>query len=299
LRRVVYPALEATWAAGFATAGRRRPRGRAHPWRAAGGQRVGIVAPHPDDETVGCGGVAALHAAAGDRVAVLIVTDGGASRASRPAGAGIVARRAAEARAAGAALGVIALRLGGLPEGGWSVGAGARVIGAWLAAERPALLYAPSCVDYHPEHLRVALALARALAALPADAQPRVRVYEVFTPLGSGLVNCVASIGPARAAKAEALACYASQAAGLIQVPRRDGYLGRYYARPGGAEAFWDMSALAYSAFIAAGDWSGRASPFRGLRGRPFSDPLAWVVGGRERRRLATAVPAAPRRGAG
>ena len=299
LRRGVYPALEATWAAGFAAAGRLRAPPGVRPWRAAGGQRVGIVAPHPDDETVGCGGVAALHAAAGDRVAVLIVTDGGASRAAGPAGMDMAPRRAAEAQEAARALGVAGLTLGGLPEGRWGMAEGARVIRRWLSAERPALLYAPSCVDYHPEHLRVARALAQAVAALPPEAQPRVRVYEVFTPLGPGLVNCVAGLGAARAAKARALRCYGSQAAGLAQVARCDRYLGHFYARPGGAEAFRDMSAAAYAALIAAGDWTGRATPYRGLRGRPFSDPLAWFVGGRERRRLGAVVGATSHGGAG
>lgn len=37
---------------------------------------VVIVAPHPDDEVLGCGGVMARHAAAGDDVHVVIVTRG-------------------------------------------------------------------------------------------------------------------------------------------------------------------------------------------------------------------------------
>ncbi|MCX5880707.1 MAG: PIG-L family deacetylase [Deltaproteobacteria bacterium] len=40
------------------------------------GTRVLVLAPHPDDETIGCGGTLALHAAAGDPVRVLILTNG-------------------------------------------------------------------------------------------------------------------------------------------------------------------------------------------------------------------------------
>src|SRR5436305_510937 len=108
LRRAVYPAVEAAWSAGFRLAGWRRG-GRPQPWSTPGGIPVGIVAPHPDDETIGCGGVAVLHRAAGDRVAALIVTDGGASRAGGQAGPMLVRRRAAEARAAAARLGLAAL----------------------------------------------------------------------------------------------------------------------------------------------------------------------------------------------
>src|SRR5215831_18965255 len=38
--------------------------------------RVLVVAPHPDDEVLGCGGTMARHAAAGDEVHVVVVTRG-------------------------------------------------------------------------------------------------------------------------------------------------------------------------------------------------------------------------------
>ena len=38
--------------------------------------RVLVIAPHPDDEVLGCGGTIAKHAAAGDEVTVAVVTKG-------------------------------------------------------------------------------------------------------------------------------------------------------------------------------------------------------------------------------
>ena len=38
--------------------------------------RVAVIAPHPDDEVLGCGGVMARHAAEGDEVFVIVVTRG-------------------------------------------------------------------------------------------------------------------------------------------------------------------------------------------------------------------------------
>src|ERR1700694_2844427 len=35
-----------------------------------------VIAAHPDDEVLGCGGTIALHAKSGDRVAVVIVCEG-------------------------------------------------------------------------------------------------------------------------------------------------------------------------------------------------------------------------------
>jgi LmbE family N-acetylglucosaminyl deacetylase len=59
---------------------------------------VFVVAAHPDDEVLGCGGAIARHADRGDRVDVLFVADG---VTSRPGGkASLEGRRAAARRAA-------------------------------------------------------------------------------------------------------------------------------------------------------------------------------------------------------
>ena len=39
-----------------------------------------VVAAHPDDEVLGCGGTIAKHADEGDRVNILIVAEGATSR---------------------------------------------------------------------------------------------------------------------------------------------------------------------------------------------------------------------------
>ena len=39
-------------------------------------ERILVIAPHPDDEVLGCGGVIARHSARGDRVQVIIVSRG-------------------------------------------------------------------------------------------------------------------------------------------------------------------------------------------------------------------------------
>lgn len=47
------------------------------PWPAAAQPGpVVIVAPHPDDETLGCGGLIARRAAEGRRIVVVVITDG-------------------------------------------------------------------------------------------------------------------------------------------------------------------------------------------------------------------------------
>jgi LmbE family N-acetylglucosaminyl deacetylase len=242
-----------------------------------------IVAPHPDDETAGCGGVACLHADAGDAVAVLVLTDGRGSRAGGLDPAAMAAVRAGEAHAAARTLGVAELELAGLPEAAWDLAEGAAAIARALAARRRAVVYLPSCVDYHPEHLRAAHAAAAALAA--TSPPPLVRVYETLVPL-AGLVNCAADIDSVLTRKTMALACYASQRLGLAQVARHDRYTARLYGGGRAAEAFCEMSAPAYAAMVGAAAWPEGRPPFRGLRGRPLTDPFAYLVGRRARRLL-------------
>jgi len=74
-----------------------------------------VVAAHPDDETLGAGGLIAECERRGTPVTVVVVTDGGAA----PAEAGSVARRSAELRAAMAALAPRARLFElGVPDGG-------------------------------------------------------------------------------------------------------------------------------------------------------------------------------------
>jgi LmbE family N-acetylglucosaminyl deacetylase len=198
----------------------------------------------------------------------------------------MAARRAEEARAAAAVLSLTDLDLAGLPEGAWTMAEGSSAILQWLIDRQPAVIYAPSCIDYHPEHVRVARALAGALTVAPLVQRPVVRVYEQFVPLGPLLISHVAGIARVRRTKAAALACYRSQAEGLAQIPRRDRYLARLYGLSRAAEGFWTLTAGRYAALIPRGDWTGGPCPYRGLRGRPFSDPFAYLVGNAARLRL-------------
>lgn len=67
-----------------------------------------VVAPHPDDETFGCGGTLALLSRAGARLNVAFLTDGRASHPGHPAvtPAQLATLREAEARAATGLLGI-------------------------------------------------------------------------------------------------------------------------------------------------------------------------------------------------
>ncbi len=75
-----------------------------------------VIAAHPDDEVLGCGGAMARHAAAGDLVHVLFLADGETSRPGGVETAAAVAGREQAARAAAAALGIQAPWFAGFPD---------------------------------------------------------------------------------------------------------------------------------------------------------------------------------------
>lgn len=74
-------------------------------------KRILVIAAHPDDEILGCGGTVALHVKAGDTVTAVIVCEGESLRYG-PNGAG----QAESTRRAAAALGVADVRLLGFAD---------------------------------------------------------------------------------------------------------------------------------------------------------------------------------------
>jgi LmbE family N-acetylglucosaminyl deacetylase len=116
------------------------------------------------------------HRQAGDAVTVAVATDGESQAAGSPRRDERDSRREAEAVAARLGVGLHWL---GLPEGEWSAEALREGLGAVLEQSAPAIVYAPSAVDFHPEHVAVARSLA---AVLGAASSVRIRVYPAQVP---------------------------------------------------------------------------------------------------------------------
>jgi LmbE family N-acetylglucosaminyl deacetylase len=116
-----------------------------------------IVAPHPDDEVIGCGALIARKLAAGSQVDVVILSDGGASTRPPNASREEKARlRTAEAKAAMGVLGLTAGRLHflGLDDGMLTAHRTdlETMVGDLLDRLRPAEIYVTSRLDPHPDH---------------------------------------------------------------------------------------------------------------------------------------------------
>ncbi|OWY28828.1 PIG-L deacetylase family protein [Herbaspirillum robiniae] len=117
--------------------------------------RAVILAPHPDDETLGCGGLISLLAALGRHVNVVAVSDG---EGSHPEESALHARlpevRAQESRAALCHLGIVdaAIQRIHLPDG--AVAAHLPELRKWLRTylQPTDILFAPWMLDGHPDH---------------------------------------------------------------------------------------------------------------------------------------------------
>ncbi|MGI8535863.1 MAG: PIG-L deacetylase family protein [Mycobacteriales bacterium] len=125
--------------------------------------RAVVVAPHPDDEVLGVGGLLTLLHAVGTRLDVLCVTDG---EASHPGGSvspeALAPRRVAETDAALAVLGVRAgVRRLQLPDGGRE--ALEQPVADALRLEPGTWLLGPWAGDGHPDHEAVGRGCARAV----------------------------------------------------------------------------------------------------------------------------------------
>ncbi len=177
--------------------------------RSLTGVPVLVVAPHPDDETIGCGGSITAHAEAGDPVHVLFVTRGEQGDFSNRYGSGYPALREAEARNAVRVLGVDRVSFLSLRDREVRADDGLiREVARHAAASGARLLYAPSPWEAHPDHRQTSLAVWEfcKTAGRPVTAA----FYETSAPLRC---NTLVDITPAMSRKLEALRCYASQLA--------------------------------------------------------------------------------------
>jgi LmbE family N-acetylglucosaminyl deacetylase len=175
--------------------------------------QVLVIAPHPDDEAIGCGGALCLHAARGHRVTVVFLTSGelGLKHLPREQAWAI---REQEAKAAAAILGVAALHFLRAPD--WFVGDNvseiAAKVGVILQTERPGLIYVPHPAEWHPDH-KTAIAVLRSALEGASSATADVRAFEVWTPLSA--FDHVEDITPVMARKLAAVRCYRSQLSGF------------------------------------------------------------------------------------
>lgn len=223
-------------------------------WR-PGAEKVLVLAPHMDDETIGCGGTLALHAQRGAQITVVFLTDGrngssdinvlyGEERERKQQE--LIELRTTEARAALQRLGAHRMICmdaedGALEKCEWA----AEKLRDVLLKQQPDIVYLPFYLEEHRDHRAATRVLLDAAAGTPLQFQ--CMGYEVWTPL---FPNCLVRIDSTVELKKQALQEYVSQlkqcdylhasiglnahrSAGLINPPGfRGGYAEAFYATP-------------------------------------------------------------------
>lgn len=173
-------------------------------------EKVLVLAPHMDDEVVGCGGTLAKHTARGASVTVVFLTDGATDASpGEPSAATISATRKQEARNALAVLRVQRSEFLDANDGSLaSTPELVQKLRAIITSDRFELVYLPFFLEEHPDH--------RAASQLFLDATQdlaspiRCLGYEVWTPL---FPNCLVNIDATMPLKRQALEHYRSQLA--------------------------------------------------------------------------------------
>jgi len=184
------------------------------------GSRILVLAPHMDDEALGCGGSLHRHVLAGESVTVAYLTDG---RKGDPAlnaldlpadererrEERLAAVRCDEARRSAAVLGVRDLRFLGNRDQELVVSPKTRrQVRELLEEVRPDLVYLPFPTDHHPDHRATNRIFLSALAATRGLDPPMCCGFEVWTPIAP---NCLVDITGVIDVKRRALDQFASQ----------------------------------------------------------------------------------------
>jgi N-acetylglucosamine malate deacetylase 1 len=198
-----------------------------------------VIAPHPDDEAIGCGGAVCQHVDRGERVAVAFLTSGELGLKHLECDAAWKVREA-EAHAAAKILGISQVEFLRQPD--WTLGehveAATLALGPVLSREQPRIIYVPHPNEWHPDHKAANAILERTLATSKL-AQIEIRGYEVWTPLLN--YDIAVDIAPVMNRKIAAIRAHQSQIEQLDYVQAARGlnaYRGAIATRTAYAEVF-------------------------------------------------------------
>lgn len=140
-----------------------------------------VVAAHADDEALGCGGTLAKHASNGDRIRILLMTDGEGARGSAIADS---QRRRAACEAAADILGAQPPVQFDFPDNAMDTVPRIRIvqaIEAELKRATPDIVYTHHAHDLNIDHRITHEAVMTALRPQPHAARPTILTFEVMS----------------------------------------------------------------------------------------------------------------------
>lgn len=164
------------------------------------GQRILVVAPHPDDEMMGPGGTVIAALDAGKQVTTVYLSRG----RDGDAGDILCAEAQAVADRLGYATNFLGFPLRGIPVDAAAVDSFA----AAVSEAAPQALFIPFLLDDHDDHRRASDLLRHAVDAGKLSGDIEVWAYQVYTPLPG---NVAVDITAVAERKADAIRGFASQ----------------------------------------------------------------------------------------
>lgn len=173
-------------------------------------KKILVLAPHPDDEIIGCGGLIAKAKKNGSDVKVVYLTDGNVGVSDKKLSNSQRAKlREGEARSAAAIIGLSNSDLifwryqdGKFVSNQTSI----KLLNNLITTYLPDIIAIPFISDPHSDHSETSKLLLKSLKALNID--PQILQYEVWTPV---LANRILAIDDVLKLKTDALAHYKSQ----------------------------------------------------------------------------------------
>lgn len=189
------------------------------------GQRIAVVAAHPDDEILGCGGTIARHIASGATVNVLIVAEGATSRSpqrQREENASNLQHLASSARIAHQIVGTSQLTLLDFPDNRLDSVDFLELVKAvetFIDTTAPDTVYTHFPQDLNIDHRLVSEAVQTACRPQPGSGIRKILFFEVASstewrmagPAASFTPNYFVDIEATLGKKLEALAAYSQE----------------------------------------------------------------------------------------
>ena len=143
-----------------------------------------VISPHPDDESIGCGGTICKHMEAGDKVEVIFLTSGEKGGHGRSEDETIMIREE-ESRTAAKILKIAGISFWKEPDGAFTANEiNINRLLETINLSVPDIIYVPHEEEEHPDHQAAALLVKDAIKQLPVSTNKiEVWMYEVWTPI--------------------------------------------------------------------------------------------------------------------
>ncbi|MFZ3136614.1 MAG: PIG-L family deacetylase [Thermodesulfovibrionales bacterium] len=165
------------------------------------GNRILVLAPHPDDETLGCGGTIALYAGMGKEVCAAIISKGEAVNVKAENIADLRRKETYKAAEILQIRQVVFMDFTDTALNTWYDEVKQGIKGL-IQTFKPDIVFAPSPMDLHEDHVvvsRIAMSLLKEFGSF------QVAFYEIYSPIR---YNCIVDITDVIDIKKKAVMCY-------------------------------------------------------------------------------------------